>query len=418
VLEKFALNRMGKSYDPSLARLGNTKHLIKRFQRIFDDKIIDIHSWVEWSIYKKYFFEVGTIGEPFQPADEQFGATKGLLDLFKAYKYPLYVCTKGNLLITNEKYYDALVDLKKSGLIVDVSLISNQDDLIRKYEPRSPLASERMKLIKRLCDDGVNVTISARPILMGVTDVKFKEFITELCQTGIQSIHLRKIYITGWMLRDQMWKDYIAKYKEKLNRHGAGYVGGNNMDFFPPAIEIARQHDVTITGSNALFFELEGSSNKMNYEKIDGEAKKHLFPYTILPLYNKIRQNIDTPQVLKFSESMDYIINAQDNMLDAEIKIDSATQQLIDCYCSQSKHRIPGLMNVRKLLLKSMWDGWENWSHIKKYMTGTRRIRVIMNGGKAMLDEEGHPMYFYNPKDKTKEREVEYSVVKGVMGNG
>jgi len=412
-LERGSLNRMGLKYDPTILRMSNVNKIAKRFERIFIQRTMNVHDFIDWCVVRKFFPEVGTMAENFMEIDRKYKAMWNFMQLLKTYGLPLYTTTKGNLLIKDEKYYNLILDLKKNGLIVDVSLISHKDDLLKKLEPNAPLASERVKLLERLVQDGVNTTVSARPFIQGTSDVDFDDYIKTLCETGTKSIHLRKLYLTGYILTSQYWKDHVKKYKEHFDRYGVGWRTTTDyiMPFFNRAMEIAKDYDCTITGSNTLFFELEGASNKMDYNRLDDEAKKHLFPYSVIPMLKKIKEKANEPQILYYDERLAPILEVEDKMLDAQIHMDAYSQTLVDCYCAQTKPRVRALIPLRTILKKSMWNGWhEQWAHIKPYLPGIKRIRVLTEDGKYIKDEKGNLVYFYNPEDAKCENKREMEV--------
>jgi len=396
-LEFGAFNRLKILWKPNIGRVGDVAALAKRFNRIFDQGLINVHDFIDWAILNRWFPEVGTMGEQFQVPDLKYGYTMFFLKLLEAYRYPLFICTKGNLLISNEEYYDALVDLKKNGLIVDVSLIGLNDEKLRKFEPRAPLASERLNLIKRLCADGVDVTISVRPFLLGVTDENFEEFIETLCQAGVKSIHLRQFYITG--ILDRSWDWFVKQNKDKLSHYGPGWKYKTDflLQFFKRAMEITRKYGVVTTGSTRLFFELEGTSQKMDFELCNKINQERLFPYTILPIFREIKRRINEPQVLYYSERLSPLFKAHPNpMLDREISITRNTFLLLISGACLSKPRVETLIPFKDIVRKSIWDGWLGESG---YINATRRIYLITKNGEPLRDGEGHLVYFYCPPE-------------------
>lgn len=396
-LEFGSLSRAGVKYNPTIARVGDVSALADRFKSIFDEGKMDIQDYVDWAIFKKWFIECGTMGENFNTDEEFLGLTYNFLQLLKAYKYPLYICTKGNLLISSERYYDALVALKGNGLIVDVSLISNNDKALRKIEANTPLASARMALIERLTGDGVNVTVSCRPFIKDYTDLNFEQYITDLCERNVKSIHIRTFFITGKLLQHPIWKKWKEDNKDILEKYGVGvrYKSGYLNEYFKKAQEIAKPYGVVITGSSKMFFELEGTANKMSYEKCDPEAQKHFFPYTVLPILSKIKQNLNTPQVLYYDDCLKPILDVEDPFLKAKIVIDPYSQTLIDYDCCQTKPRVKTRIPVIDLIRHCIWNGWV---HQKSYLQGINHLYKITQGGNPLNDSNGNAIYFYKPE--------------------
>jgi DNA repair photolyase len=398
--------RAGIKYDPRVARMADIKRLYALFYRIFDKKEINPHSFIELCLARKYFIENGTQGEPFQEADLKYRVTYNYLLLLKNYNYPLYVTTKANLLIESEKYYDLLVSLKKNGLIVDITIIGINDSLVKTVEPQAPSVKERLNLVERLVSDGVDVTISVRPIIDGITTVNFDTLIETLCKLKVKSIHLRNFYITGHLL--SVWKPWIDKNKDILKRYGVGYAYKRTyLDYwFQRALEIAKKYDVAITGQS-IIAHLNTPFHKLDYEKANPEVKSHLFPYTVYPIFKKIAEHKNERLELTYKEYLKPLLESGDKMLEQEILMTYEVFPLIYYQCCQQKPRVLTMMPLKEIIKRSLWSGWE-----------IKNINAVRGGGSYLLryayikpkivndvierDEEGNPIFIYEPPSEEK----------------
>ncbi|MHA1882591.1 MAG: hypothetical protein ACTSUO_06060 [Candidatus Thorarchaeota archaeon] len=393
-----SLRRMGLRHNPLIGRTMDYPKMERRFQRIFDDGEIDVHDFVDWAILLKMAPEVGTIGEPLGWWDKDFGVTMSFLKLLGQYEMPLYITTKGDLLIEDENYYDAVVDLKKNGLAVDLSLISMDDKALRKYEPFAQPASKRLELIERLASDGVNVIVSVRPIIAGLTDVNYEDFIRELCERGASSIHLRTLVICGHLVSNPFWKKHAKEHNMVFKEFNYRYRLDYFMDLYRRAVEVAKDYGVVIAGSHSLFLKLQGYYNKGDLDK---SLAAHLYPWNIVTFFKHVRERLDEPQLLRFDEVVAPYISIEHPWLDQDVRIDTYSQTLIWATSSMRKPRYSYLVPHREVIARSIWDGWGHLFPIRaSYASTIKQIfTVVGDDGNFVLDERGHRIYAYIPEE-------------------
>ncbi len=115
---------------------------------------------------------IGTATDPYQPAERRFGITRSVLERFAAVRdLSIGIITKSSL-ITRD--IDVLVKLgQQNRVTVYISLISTDLQLIRLFEPRSPLPHARLRALGKLREAGLNAGIIVAPILPGITDSVF-----------------------------------------------------------------------------------------------------------------------------------------------------------------------------------------------------------------------------------------------------
>ena len=102
----------------------------------------------------------GGLSDPFQEREWELGITYRLLQLSDKYRYPIMFSTKG--VIKDQKYWDVL-DPKLHAF--QLSLISKNEEFIRKYETNTPTPAERIAFAKELHDRGFWVAIRIQPCI-------------------------------------------------------------------------------------------------------------------------------------------------------------------------------------------------------------------------------------------------------------
>ena len=112
---------------------------------------------------------IGTVTDPYQPAESRYRITRGLLEVFSQMKgLRLSVTTKSALV---QRDIPLLVKVAaKNHLQVNLSLISLNADLIRWLEPKASTPQARLRALRALRQAGIEAGIFVMPILPGLTD--------------------------------------------------------------------------------------------------------------------------------------------------------------------------------------------------------------------------------------------------------
>ena len=355
-LQSSSLKRLWIKYDPTILRATKIKPMQKRFERIFDEGMMNPHDFREWAILNRWVSETGCDGEPFQPADKKLGLTYEFLKLCNNYRFPVWTCTKTGVLADNavsEKYFDLIDEInKKSMYFMDVSMITLNDDIAKRFEPGAPLPSKRVEVIKRLVDMKVPISISVRPFITDITDIDFDNYIETLCQMGIKVIHIRQFYLFGALLKS--WKTWIEKNKDVLVRYGAGFKYKTEYldSYFKKAQEIAEPYDINVTGHSSHTFD---KSHKVDIEAF-GKNKKYFFPYLVLPLWEMARGQ---PKFITYNDFYEKVIKPHegDPLLDTKINIDAYNLVLLYIKCTQTKFRYTISLPMREIITRAIWVG-------------------------------------------------------------
>jgi DNA repair photolyase len=112
---------------------------------------------------------LGTATDPYQPAERRYEITRGILELFARYRgFELGIVTKSNLIVRD---LDLLRQVARhNALSVHITVTTMNADLARILEPRAPRPDLRIAAVRELSAAGINVGVSASPVLPGITD--------------------------------------------------------------------------------------------------------------------------------------------------------------------------------------------------------------------------------------------------------
>lgn len=118
--------------------------------------------------WKREIVNLGSVCDPYQPAEKKYEITRQVLKVFWKHKNPLFIGTKSNLILRD---LDILSEMAKQMiLLVNFTITTLDEDIRCKIEPRAASTKERLDAVKQLSDAGVTVGILFMPIFPYLTD--------------------------------------------------------------------------------------------------------------------------------------------------------------------------------------------------------------------------------------------------------
>src|SRR6516162_2302527 len=112
---------------------------------------------------------IGTATDPYQPAEKEYGVTRACLEeLAKHEGLSVSVITKSNQIVRDIDLYRRIA--ARSALSLNITVTTLRPRLARLLEPRAPRPDLRLAAVKELREAGLNVGVSASPLIPGITD--------------------------------------------------------------------------------------------------------------------------------------------------------------------------------------------------------------------------------------------------------
>lgn len=112
---------------------------------------------------------IGTATDPYQPAERRFRITRAVLERFRReWGFGVGIISKSPLVRRDTALLAELS--RQHDLKVYVSLITVDEEIIRAFEPRSPMPHARLRPLRHLVDAGINAGLIVAPVLPGITD--------------------------------------------------------------------------------------------------------------------------------------------------------------------------------------------------------------------------------------------------------
>ena len=145
----------------------------------------------------------------YQPAERKFRITRQLLEVCLEFNQPVGIITK-NAGILRDK--DLLVQMAKKNLVsVLVSITSFDDELRRVMEPRTTTGKQRLRVIKELSSEGVQMGVMLGPMIPGLNDHEMQRIMKAASENGATFSAYTFIRLNGaikLLFHDWLYKNF------------------------------------------------------------------------------------------------------------------------------------------------------------------------------------------------------------------
>jgi len=130
----------------------------------------------ELSSVKKGVVIIGSVHDPYQPAEKTYTITHQILQVIKNHGFPCHILTKSPLVLRD---IELLASLKS---YVTVSLVTLQQPLARLFERHAPSPKDRLRTIERLSKEKIRTGAAIIPIIPYVNDSELGEIVKAVHQ--------------------------------------------------------------------------------------------------------------------------------------------------------------------------------------------------------------------------------------------
>lgn len=224
----------------------------------------------------------GGVGDGYQPAEETYKLTRGVLELLYRLNWPIHILTKSTLVERDLDIIKKINEQKKA--IVSFSFSSADDRISKIFEPWAPPPLRRLETMARFKKEGIACGLFLMPVIPFITDTpeKMEETIKQARSVGVDFI-----IFGGMTLKEGRQKEY---FYSALKKH--------YPDLLPQYINIYRDNKWG-GATNEYYGALEGFFRSL--------ARKYEIPIRIpQSLYMNILDQNDL--VVVMLEHMDYIL--------------------------------------------------------------------------------------------------------------
>jgi DNA repair photolyase len=145
----------------------------------------------------------------YQPAEQQFRLTRGLLEVCNEFNQPVGILTK-NAWILKDK--DILQEMAKKQIVsAMVSITSFNEDLRRMMEPRTTTAKQKLKVIEELSSAGVRMGVMMGPMIPGLNEHEMQRIMKTAAEHGATFTAYTFIRLNGaikFLFHDWLYKNF------------------------------------------------------------------------------------------------------------------------------------------------------------------------------------------------------------------
>lgn len=160
---------------------------------------------IEW-LRRRVPIHWGGMSDPFQPCELEYKISSKWMDRINWYNYPVAISTKGTTIATMPEY---MQKLKEGNYAIQITLIGDDDELIKKIEPNAPSATERLIAINKFAEAEIPVIVRIQPVFPATRlEEKLPEFIEKLAKAGVQHVTAEGYKM---QMRNKEWLNYLSQ---------------------------------------------------------------------------------------------------------------------------------------------------------------------------------------------------------------
>lgn len=148
----------------------------------------------------------------YQPAEQKFRLTRGLLEVCNEFNQPVGILTKNSFIVKDK---DVLQEMGRKNIVrVMVSITTFNEDLRRVMEPRTATALQRLKVIEELSIAGIKMGIIMGPMIPGLNEHEMQRIMKAAADHGATFSAYTFIRLNGaikFLFRDWLYKNFPGR---------------------------------------------------------------------------------------------------------------------------------------------------------------------------------------------------------------
>lgn len=174
----------------------------------------------------------GTATDPYQPIEGRYRLTRRCLEALRDYRAPVGLITKGTLILRD---LDVLIELaKRAHLSVTFSMPTVDEAVWRKTEPGTPAPSQRLRVLRKLVDAGIEAGIGMAPILPGISDspAQLEAVFRKSAEAGACYVFANPVYLKPGA-REYFFNFLVKEFPHLAARYDSWFSGA----YLPNAVK-------------------------------------------------------------------------------------------------------------------------------------------------------------------------------------
>ena len=130
---------------------------------------------------------MSAITDIYQPIEHKMRVARQCLEVLADAGQPVSTMTKSALVLRDTDLWSKLAKVNAGR--VTITLVTLDDDLAKKLEPRAASPAARLRTIRELTAAGVPVSVNVAPIIPGLTDTELPQILKEVAAAGARRAH-------------------------------------------------------------------------------------------------------------------------------------------------------------------------------------------------------------------------------------
>ena len=165
----------------------------------------------------------------YQPAEQKYRLTRGLLEVCNEFNQPVSILTKNSWIIKDKELLQEMA--KKRLVSAMVSITSFNDELRRVMEPRTTTAKQRLKVIEELSNAGIHMGVMMGPMIPGLNEHEMQRIMKEARDAGAKFTAYTFIRLNGavkFLFHDWLYKNFPDRADKVWHMIEGGHNGQVN----------------------------------------------------------------------------------------------------------------------------------------------------------------------------------------------
>ncbi|MEM9882686.1 MAG: radical SAM protein [Planctomycetota bacterium] len=189
---------------------------------------------------------MSAITDIYQPIEKRLRIARGCLEVMAECFQPVSTMTKNSLVLRDLDLWSKLGEANAGR--VTVTLVTLDPDLAARLEPRASPPAARLRVIQKLAEAGVPVSVNIAPLIPGLTDAELPRLLEAVADAGAKRVAwvlLRLPYQLKELFLDWLGRNVHperAKHVESLIRQARG---GKLYDSGPRAERVKLDDDTS-----------------------------------------------------------------------------------------------------------------------------------------------------------------------------
>jgi DNA repair photolyase len=151
---------------------------------------------------------MSAITDIYQPIEKKLRIARGCLEVMAECFQPVSTMTKNTLVLRDLDLWSRLGEANAGR--VTVTLVTLDDELATRLEPRASPPTARLRIIRQLAEAGVPVSVNIAPIIPGLTDQELPRLLEAVADAGAKRVawvllrlpHQLKELFLDWLQRN------------------------------------------------------------------------------------------------------------------------------------------------------------------------------------------------------------------------